>query len=84
MADIPTGFCFPPGATGEAAAIAQVAVYSSPAYVSLGPYFAKLGWETVWERPSRGNLIASVRCATLSDLVWVPKAAVEGRHFDGG
>ncbi|MCK8517532.1 hypothetical protein [Methanoculleus sp. 7T] len=48
MAQIPADFCFPPGATAEAAIAAQMALYSSPYYRELLPYFA--GLETRFEQ----------------------------------
>jgi len=53
MAQIPADFYFPPGATAEAAIAAQKALYSSPYYRELLPYFA--GLETRFEQGNHNS-----------------------------
>ncbi len=48
MVQIPTDFYFPPGATTIATIAAQKALYSSPYYRELLPYFAGLETRFVW------------------------------------
>lgn len=59
MAQVPTDFYFPPGATAVATIAAQKALYSSPYYRELVPYFAGLETRFIWsDQNNDGNLIS--------------------------